>query len=259
MSKVRKIGDLSLFDFTGTVIDQQNWVENTTTTTTSGGGGHVNQGSGHVSGPTTTTSTYSTEKLRMFLRLDSGREEEITLNDPGFGVRPGHRVSVIYAQNRADTHGRAVAAYDHSTQATKIYESAIRDLTASISLPLGCLMLMAIPSLAAMVVSGIGGSFGAMGQMSRGEQMMRDFAAHDIPGHQLDKAIPSGLSATGMPAANWGQALAIPAFIIAIVGIIIWLVRKRLKAKALQAAIIGRVRQEMKRLSESKGKSTHAQ
>lgn len=208
MSKIKNIRDLELFDFTGTVIDQQNWVEMTTTTTTSGG--HVNQGTGHVSSPTTTTSRYSTEKLRMFLRLDSGREEEITLNDAGFGVRPGHRVSVIYAKNRADTHGHAVAAYDHSTQATKIYESAIRDVIANISFPVGCLMLMAISTFAGVL-------------------------------------------------STLAVSLALLVFYVGGGGVIVWMVSKRRREKALQAAINGRVREEITRLRENEGRSTNAQ
>jgi len=210
MGKIKNIGDLELFDYTGAVLDQQNWTETTTTTTTSGGGGHVNQGTGYVSSPTTSTSTYSSEKLRMFLRLDSGKEKEITLNNPGFGVRPGHRVSVIYAKNRADTHGQGVAAYDHSTQATKIYESAIRDVTANISFPIGCLMLIVISSLGGVI-------------------------------------------------STLALSLAYLIFFGGGGGIIVWMVHKRLREKALQAAITGRVRDEIERLRENEGRSANAQ
>ena len=117
---IANIEELYVFAKTGTVVGQQQSTVINTTTTTSGGGGYLHQGTGYVNAPTTTVSTSSSEKLRLFFRDDNGKEIEAEFSDTPFGVREGHRVSVVYAGPTVLKSGYPVALINHSTGNDKI-------------------------------------------------------------------------------------------------------------------------------------------
>lgn len=130
---VKTIDELYVFAKSGTVVGQQQSVSINTTTTTSGGGGYLHQGSGHIHAPTTTVSTSSTEKLRVFFREDNGKEVEAEFSDTPFGVREGHRVSVVYAGPLALKSGYPVALVNHSTGNDKIFPQVVDRLLPKLS------------------------------------------------------------------------------------------------------------------------------
>lgn len=137
-TKIANVDDLHVFAKTGTVVGQQQSTVINTTTTTSGGGGYLHQGTGHVQAPTTTVSTSSSEKLRIFFRDDNGKEIEAEFSDTPFGVREEHRVSVVYAGPAALKSGYPVALVNHSTGNDKIFLQVVDLLLPKLS---GCLAL----------------------------------------------------------------------------------------------------------------------
>lgn len=111
----------------GTVVGSQQWTETSfsSTTSTSGGGGHIHNGSGYVSAPqsSTTVRSRAIEFLRVFVREDDGTEFEATFSELGFGVRDGHRVSVVFAAFPDDSGAldpRPMALVNHSTRKHKM-------------------------------------------------------------------------------------------------------------------------------------------
>jgi len=135
---IKDANDLDIWRRTGTVVGHQQSVHSSTTVTTSGGGGYLHQGTGYVHAPTTTASTTSEEKLRVFFREDDGEETEAEFWDAPFGVREGHRVSVIYAGPKALNTGRAVALINHSTGKDNLFLARLDSMLPKMS---GCLAL----------------------------------------------------------------------------------------------------------------------
>lgn len=130
---IANIEELYVFAKTGTVVGQQQSTVINTTTTTSGGGGYLHQGTGYVNAPTTTVSTSSSEKLRLFFRDDNGKEIEAEFSDTPFGVREGHRVSVVYAGPMVLKSGYPVALINHSTGNDKIFLRVVDRLLPKLS------------------------------------------------------------------------------------------------------------------------------
>src|SRR3546814_18375695 len=97
---------------TGTVCGVGNWSETRVHASSSGGGGYLHNGSGHVSAPTVSVSSTSTEVLRFFMEYDDEDEEEVTIKGGGFAVREGQRVSVIRVSSRPNW-GYNLAYYNH--------------------------------------------------------------------------------------------------------------------------------------------------
>src|SRR3546814_1867529 len=62
---------------TGTVCGVGNWSETRVHASSRGGGGYLHNGSGHVSAPTVSVSSTSTEVLRFFMEYDDEDEEEV--------------------------------------------------------------------------------------------------------------------------------------------------------------------------------------
>lgn len=102
---------------TGTVCGVGNWSETRVHASSSGGGGYLHNGSGHVSAPTVSVSSTSTEVLRFFMEYDDDDEEEVTIKGGGFAVREGQRVSVIRVSSRPDW-GYNIAYHNHKTGTT---------------------------------------------------------------------------------------------------------------------------------------------
>lgn len=139
---IKAIDQLYMFTKVGTVVGNQNWSETSisTTTTTSGGGGYMHQGSGFISpsSSSTTTSSSTTEQLRLFIREDDGDEFEAKFSEPGFGVREGHRVTVVYAGDQASQRGYPMGLANHSTNQSKIFKQRANWIIKQIGQTMGC-------------------------------------------------------------------------------------------------------------------------
>lgn len=159
---IQSIDQLYLFTKVGTIVGNQNWSETSisTTTTTSGGGGYMHQGSGFISpsSSSTTTSSSTTEQLRLFIREDDGDEFEAKFSEPGFGVREGHRVTVVYAGDQASQRGYPMALANHSTNQSKVFAQRANWIIKQIGQTMGCaavgafLVLAIVLGMAAGVV-----------------------------------------------------------------------------------------------------------
>ncbi|WP_434290787.1 hypothetical protein [Celeribacter sp. SCSIO 80788] len=68
-----------------------------TTTTTSGGGGSIYNGQGRIDPVTTSTSTSTTNKDSLFLRLNDGTEKRLSLTDAPDIWRTGSMLAISYA------------------------------------------------------------------------------------------------------------------------------------------------------------------
>lgn len=148
MRKISEIEQLDLFTRTGVVVGHQNWAETSVSTSTSGGGGMVYNGTGHIGATTTTVSSRTAEKLRVFIRDDDGAEIEVNFTDPGFGVREGHRVTFVFAKHRDEELGHAMGVVNHSTQVSAVLGNRINWITPEMSSAIGCGLLL-LPLLAA--------------------------------------------------------------------------------------------------------------
>ena len=119
VGKIRSLAELDIFTMTGTVVGQQGRTSThlSSETTTSGGGGYLHQGSGFISAPTTRTSvsSSSTHHQRLFARKDDGDEFDVEFPDINFGVREGHRVSVVCAGPKSTGRGHPMALVNHTT------------------------------------------------------------------------------------------------------------------------------------------------
>ena len=162
---VTNIDELNMFVRTGTVIDHQQSVHSSTTVTTSGGGGFLHQGSGYVHAPTTTTSTSSEEKLRIFLRRDDGTETEVEFWDAPFGVREGHRVSVVYAGPKAANKGVAVALINHSTDNDELFLHRLDSMLPKMSGCLALSLILGTPVLFVLLGALVFGSAAGVGML----------------------------------------------------------------------------------------------
>jgi len=141
VGKIASLDQLYVFERSGFVAALQHWVETNTTVTTTGGSGTVVNGTGNISGPSTTTHTSSTEMVRIFVREDDGGEFEASLPDLGFGVREGHRVSIVHAGDQASRRGYPIAVVNHTTGKSKVLASRVSWLSPA---PLGCLWFVGI-------------------------------------------------------------------------------------------------------------------
>jgi hypothetical protein len=151
---VRSIGELDTFTRTGTVIDQQSRVETTVRTTTTGGSTLLMDGVGTRSAPTTSIASSSIEFIRLFLRDEQGAEFDVEIENPGFGIRPGHVVTILYAGNRRSQKYHPMAVANRTTNQCAVLHNRIEWLLIRRSTTLGCVALVVIPFLA-MVVGGI--------------------------------------------------------------------------------------------------------
>lgn len=165
---IREIDELDMFVRTGTVAGHQQSVHASTTVTTSGGGGYLHQGTGYVHAPTTTASTTSEEKLQIFIHQDNGREIEVSFWDAPFGVREGHRVSVIYAGPKALNKGCAVALINHSTGKSELFMRRLDSILPKLSGGLALALILGTPVLfliLGVMLFGNGAGLGGLGMI----------------------------------------------------------------------------------------------
>lgn len=187
---ITDIGQLYTFTRSGTVAGNQNWSETSfsSTTVTSGGGGYLHQGSGYVAAPGshTTTTSRTSEQLRLFVRGDDEREFEARFSDPGFGVRDGHRVTIVYAGTQATQAGHPMALVNHSTGKSKVFTQRAEWLLKRPGPQTGCLLFglliviaAFIPIVGFVLVPLIFGVFGARmwKRKRRNDQLAADIIA----------------------------------------------------------------------------------
>lgn len=119
VGKIRSFAELDIFTMTGTVVGQQGRTSThlSSETTTHGGGGYLHQGSGFIAAPTTRTSVSSSSihHQRLFARKDDGDEFDVEFPDVQFGIREGHRVSVVCAGPKSTGRGHPMALVNHTT------------------------------------------------------------------------------------------------------------------------------------------------
>ncbi|WP_374525893.1 hypothetical protein [Sphingopyxis sp.] len=152
---IKTIDELYMFTKVGMIAGSQNWSETSisTTTTTSGGGGYMHQGSGFISpaSTSTTTSSSTTEQLRLFVREDDGDEFEAKFSEPGFGVREGHRVLIVYAGDQASRRGYPMALANLSTNQSKVFTQRAGWIIKQIGQAMGCAAVGAFLVLAVVL------------------------------------------------------------------------------------------------------------
>jgi len=114
---VRRAEDIHGFFRTGTVRGVGNWSETHVSSSSSGGGGYIHNGSGHISAPTVSVSSTTTEVMRFFMEYGEDDEEEVTIKGGGFAAREGQRVSVVRIGSRPGW-GYNVGYHNHNTGST---------------------------------------------------------------------------------------------------------------------------------------------
>ena len=104
-------------------------------------------GTGHIA-PTrssTTTSSSTTEQLRLFVQEDGTDSEfEAMFSDPGFGVRDGHRVAIVYAGDQASQAGYPMALVNHSTGNQRVFKERAGWIVSRLGAGLGCALLVGV-------------------------------------------------------------------------------------------------------------------
>lgn len=129
VGKIRRFAELNIFTMTGTVVGQQGRTSThlSAETTTHGGGGYLHQGSGYMAAPTTRTSvsSSSTHHQRLFARKDDGEEFDVEFPDVRFGIREGHRVSVVCAGPKSTGRGHPIALINHTTGNHQMFPSRV--------------------------------------------------------------------------------------------------------------------------------------
>ena len=124
-NKILSIDDLRMVTFTGTVVGSQVWSETHVHGGSHGGSPYVGPNGGHVSTPTVSISSSTTEKLHLFIRRDDGKEFDQRFVHAGVGVRDGARVSIVYVP---DEQGEPMALVNHDTGKSRVYENRISGL-----------------------------------------------------------------------------------------------------------------------------------
>lgn len=138
MSKDLKIGrieELQLVTRSGTVLANQTWSQTHVHGHSSGSSQYVGPQGGHIDLPSVQVSSTSSDRVRLFVRDDEGREFEASFTNPGVGVREGNRVSIVYSGSQAASpeelvseDRRIAALVNHSTGKSRVYEGRARAL-----------------------------------------------------------------------------------------------------------------------------------
>jgi hypothetical protein len=161
---INSLDQLDVFTRTGIVRETQDRtrISTTTTTTASGGGGHVHGGQGRIDPihVTTETTARSQHSVHLFILEKDGDELHLELPDPGFGVRGGHAVTVVFAGARNSGRGHAMALVNHSTNKTRVYQERGIWLVRRPPRPLMWAMVAAFPLISMVaftLITGTGG------------------------------------------------------------------------------------------------------
>jgi hypothetical protein len=72
----------------------------------------------------TNLSSSASEEMRLFIQEDDGREFKARATNPDFGVRDGHRASVVYVGSSQDHARTPVGLINHSTGNSRLFEAA---------------------------------------------------------------------------------------------------------------------------------------
>jgi hypothetical protein len=205
---VSSLSELHMFTKSGTVIDSQSRTETAYRSTTTGGSTLLADGIGTVSPPTTTTTASTVEVIRIFLREGNGAEFEAEVDNLGFGVRPGHEVTVIYAGDQASQQGHPMGLSNRTTNQSAILSHRVEWLLRRKSATLGCAALAVIPFLS-MLFGGI---------------VLNVVLGQD-------------------PRSNTGNGILVGIVVFAIIGI--WLWRSRQQAERLKAEIVATLQRQL--------------
>ncbi len=129
VGKIRSFAELDIFTTTGTVVGQQGRTSThlAAEMTTQGGGGYLHQGSGYMAAPTTRTSvsSSSTHHQRLFAQKDNGEEFDVEFPDVRFGIREGHRVSIVCAGPKSTGRGHPMALVNHTTGNHQVFPARV--------------------------------------------------------------------------------------------------------------------------------------
>lgn len=143
---------------TGTVIDSQNWAENNHSTTSMA---HAKTHAlHHAMTLATRVESKASEELRIFIKETSGHEFEARFSNPGFGVRTGHKVSIICGGDQKTRHTYDMVLVNHTTQSYKIFPERIARLVPDINRALMTALLVSLPLLMMILSTLITGSGG---------------------------------------------------------------------------------------------------
>ncbi len=105
------------------------------------------QTGGYQPSTTTRVSLHSSEQLRIFVRQENGKEFEASFDEPGFGVREGHKVSVVFAGDKSV--GYPAGLVNHSTDNSKAFQDVVAETVVQKPNQLiGCAALVAFPIFA---------------------------------------------------------------------------------------------------------------
>lgn len=135
---ITSIDQLRTFVKSGQVVGNSSLSRTSVSTHTS------TQTGGYQPATTTSVAVSSTEQLRIFVRQDSGKEFEASFEEPGFGVREGHQVSVVFAGD-ADG-GYPAGLVNHSTDQNKVFHDVVAEtVVRKPNQLMGCAALIAFP------------------------------------------------------------------------------------------------------------------
>jgi hypothetical protein len=135
---ISSIEQLRTFVMSGEVVGNASLSRTSVSTHTS------TQTGGYQPSTTTRVSLHSSEQLRIFVRQESGKEFEASFDDPGFGVREGHKVSVVFAGD--ESGGYPAALVNHSTDHRKVFQDVVTEsVVRKPNQLIGCAALVAFP------------------------------------------------------------------------------------------------------------------
>ncbi len=95
---------------TGIVDSVKDWSE--TYVSSSGGGGYLQEGTGHVSAPT--VSSTSVHRQVFFLKYEDGTQEEFQTTLISVGA--GHKVTTVWGAKQGKDKGHNLGLYNHTTK-----------------------------------------------------------------------------------------------------------------------------------------------
>lgn len=147
---------IDFYTFSGNVLDPQAW----STTETYGGGtsGFIHQGTGLVT--SSSVRSITTEHTQFFLRSSDGQELAVKLENFRVALRPGNRVTVVWAADRGKeavtTDCNFVAVHNHDTKVLMTDKQKLKE----IAIPRYGRFLFGVSVLLAIGAVFVFGSFG---------------------------------------------------------------------------------------------------
>jgi hypothetical protein len=134
-ARIARPEDIQIITRTGTVLANQTWSQTHVRGHSSGSTQYVGPNGGEITLPSTTITSSTSDRVQLFIREDDGREFDVSFTNPGVGVREGHRVSVLYVGNTAQSREQVVsndvrigALVNHDTGKHSVYERRLGQL-----------------------------------------------------------------------------------------------------------------------------------